>query len=140
MEKHFVVFYSPGTFFNETSTKEISSWDVEKAKEMALDISERYGATPYAFSFETVTRTGEGWEMKETVKESKGRYFLGGKIETLAEVEARNDPKEKILLSNMKCNGWDKIITNTNSWKITQPFTKDDTLLEFTPQKKDVNS
>ena len=28
-------------------------------------------------------------------------------------------------------NGWDKVITNTNSWKITLPFEKEDVVLDW---------
>ena len=48
MNKHFVTFYSPGSFVAETTTREIESWDIRKAQEMADKISERYDATPYA--------------------------------------------------------------------------------------------
>jgi hypothetical protein len=37
VKQHFVTFYSPGTFFAETSEKPIDSWDVEKAKDEAED-------------------------------------------------------------------------------------------------------
>lgn len=130
MKKHFVTFYSPGTFVSESTEKEIDSWDTVKAIFLARKVKERHGATPYGFKFTTMERKDNDWEPKVTKR--SGMYYLGGVVETLAEVEARNDPKESILRSNMKCNGWDKIITNTNSWKITLPLEKGDVVLDWT--------
>jgi hypothetical protein len=131
---HFVTFLSPGTFVHEESTHPIKSWDIAKASEMAHDIVERHGATPFCFYFTTRGRTDRQLDSKE-IKRS-GRYFLGGKIETLAEVKKRNDPDERILRANMEGNGYKRIIVNTNSWKITQPFESDDTYLEWKPKPK----
>src|SRR6266853_469139 len=133
MEKHFVTFYSPGTFIAETTTKPIESWDVETAKGMAHEIVERYNATPYGFRFSTRSRQDDELDSQETA--SSNFYFLGGKVETLAEVEARNDPKEHILRQNMRCNHWDKIVVNDNSWRATQPLDKDDVVLDWVPKK-----
>jgi len=129
MEKHFVTFYSPGTFFAETDSKPIDSWDVEKAKKMARDILQRYNAKPYGFRFSTRSRKDSELDSKET--KTSPMYFLGGKVETLAQVKKRNDPKDSILISNMEGNGYKRIITNCNSWKVTQPFEKDDVVLEW---------
>lgn len=128
---HFVTFYSPGTFFAENTTKPIKSWHVATAIRMARKIKERYNATPYAFQFSTNERGAKDLNSKE-VKRS-GMYYLGGKIETLAEVKARNDPAEEILRMNMEGNGWHKIIVNTNSWRVTQPLRKNDVILDFKP-------
>lgn len=134
LKKHFVTFYSPGTFVSEETTKPIASWDVELASLMAHAISERYGATPYGFQFSTRARGDDDLDSK-TVSTS-GRYYLGGKIETLRQVKARNDPKERILISNMEINGWKKIIVNDNSWRFTAPLMKGDTILDWTPKAK----
>ncbi len=45
MQKHFVTFYSPGTFVSEETTNPIGSWDVAAAMKMAHGIVERYAAT-----------------------------------------------------------------------------------------------
>lgn len=134
MRAHFVTFYSPGTFFPEATTKEIPSWDIEAAKEMAHGISERYGATPYAFRFSTRSRGPADLDSKETSKSSL--YYLGGRIETREEVERRNDPKEDILRGNMRANNIDRIIVNTNSWRFTGALGPDDVVLDFTPRKQ----
>jgi len=134
MKKYFVTFYSPGTLFSESSTEEIHAWDCVCASEMAHGIAERCGATPYGFRFTTRERGPSDFDSKETKR--SGMYFLGGKIETIDEIRQRNDPDEKILLSNMEGNGFDKIIVNTNSWKITLPFEEDDVLLDWKPKKK----
>lgn len=128
MKAHFVTFLSPGTFVAEEDSKPIESWDTDKAVEMARDIKQRYGARPYGFQFSTRERGPDDLDSKETAR--SGTYWLGGKVETLAEVEARNDPRESILVSNMRCNKWDRIVTNNNSWKWTQPLREKDTVLE----------
>lgn len=132
MEKHFVTFYSPGTFVSEETTKEIAAWDVEAAKEMAHSIVERYGATPHSFRFSTRSRADD--ELDSKVTQRSPTYWLGGKIETQEQVEARNDPKEMILRSNMRGNGYKKIVVNDNSWRFTAPLGDDDVMLDWKPR------
>jgi len=128
MQKHFVTFYSPGTFVAETSIKEIESWDVQAAQRMADSISERYGAKPYGFRFSTRSRGPDDLDSSTTAT-SPMYYLPHCKVETLAEVEARNDPKERILLSNMRGNGYDRIIVTTEGWKCAQPLLANDVVL-----------
>lgn len=133
MKQHFVTFLSPGTFVHEDTTKPIDSWVAAKAMEMAHDIQERYAATPFAFYFTTRSREENELDSKQTAKSH--RYFLGGKVETLTEVKARATDSDRILISNMECNRWDRIITNTNSWKVTQPLEPEDVVLDWTPRE-----
>jgi hypothetical protein len=129
VQQHFVTFYSPGTFVAEETARPIESWDVEQAKTMARTVLERHGATPYGFRFTTRGRTADELNSREIAKSPF--YWLGGKVETLAEVKARATEKDRILVSNMEGNGYDRIITNDNSWRWTSPFEKDDVLLEW---------
>lgn len=133
MKKHFVTFLSPGTFVAEDTTKDVDDWDVDKALELAVGIVERHGAKPYGFYFSTRERGEQDFDSKETKR--SGMYYIGGKIRTLQEVEAENDPENSILISNMKCNHWDKILVNTNSWKWTQPLKDGDVVLDPTQVK-----
>jgi hypothetical protein len=128
MQKHFVTFLSPGTFVSETTERPIDSWDVEAAVKMAREIKERHGAVPYGFRFTTRTRGDDDLDSKVTDKSPI--YYLGGKVQTRAEVEARNAPDEAILRSNMRSNGYDRIIVNTNSWRFTAPLEADDIVLD----------
>lgn len=134
VSKHFVTFYSPGTFTAEQSTKPIADWNVNTAMAMADTIGERYGATPYGFRFTTRTRGDHDLDSK--VSKESAFYWLGGIVETRAEVEARNDPKEEILRANMRCNGFDRVITNTNSYRWTMPLNKGDVVLDYVPPSK----
>lgn len=133
MKQHFVTFCSPGTFVSETTTLPIKSWDVKAAMKMAHSIVERYSATPYGFTFSTRARGKNDLDSK--VIEQSGFYWLGGKIETREEVEARNDPKEENLRSNMRANGIEKVVINDNSWRFTGPFESGHTMLEWKPRK-----
>jgi len=129
MEKHFVVFCSPGTFISERTEKPIDSWNVDKAKKMAKKVKERYNATPYGFYF--ITRARKSTELDSKTVKSSGMYFLGGTILTLQEIIARNNPEDDILISNMKRNEWDQVIENCNSWRVVLPFEKDAVRLEW---------
>lgn len=131
MKKHFVIFYSPGTFVSETTEREIDSWDVEQAMDVARTIKERHGATPYGFCF--ITRSRADDELDSKVTERSNMYFLGGTVRHLDFIILENKPDEQILISNMRNNGWDRVIENCNSYKITQPLKKDDVVLEWTP-------
>lgn len=130
VEKHFVTFVSPGTFVPETTTREIESWDVDKAKQMALEIVERYGATPYSFHFTTRRNDGE-LDSKQVARSCN--YFLGGEVQTRGQIEARNDPAEETLRSNLRANNVERVVVNSNSWKATLPLEADDVVLDFDP-------
>jgi hypothetical protein len=129
MRKHFVTFYSPGTFVAEDTTKPIASWDVDIAKQMARDIKERHAAVPYGFRFTTRSRGEEDLDSK--VIATSPMYFLGGKVETLEEVKARATKEDSILVSNLEVNGYARIVTNNNSWRWTQPLQPDDVVLDW---------
>lgn len=131
---NFVTFYSPGTFVPETREQPIAAWDVVTAMEMAHGITERYGATPYAFRFSTRSRGPNDLDSK--LSRQSPLYYLGGKIETREEIEARDDPKDEILRSNMRANDIGKVIVNDNSWRFTAAFNEGDVLLDFTPRKR----
>ena len=134
MIKHYVRFMSPGTFFSEETTKPIDSWDVDKARRMARDVVERHNARPYAFQFITRKSTARqvlgakiaGTQPESTETARSGTYFIGGTVETLEQVKARNDPGDRILIRNMESGEFDRIITNCNSYKMAQPFTDQD--------------
>jgi hypothetical protein len=134
MRKHFVTFYSPGTFVAETDEKPIAAWDVQEAITMADKISQRYGATPYGFRFSTRGRGPKDLDSRET--KASGMYYLGGEVLTLKQVIDRRDPKDDTLISNMKCNKYDRVIQNSNSYLWTQPLAKDDVVLDYVPPKK----
>lgn len=125
-KKYFVTFLSPGTFFNEVSEKEIGSYDVNAAIDMARGIRERHDARPYAFYFTTKELKGTGWEQKAVTVNTSPRYFFNNKVRTLAEIEARHDPKDNILISNMKGNDWPSIVEVNGA---CVPFRHEDILL-----------
>lgn len=126
MKKHFVTFYSPGTFVSEETTMPIDSWDIETAVSMSKGITERYESRPFAFTFTTRERGDQDLDAKVTKR--SGRYYLGGRVLTLAEVR-REMPNERILISNMVCNKWDRIIVNSTPWRMTQPLGANDVVL-----------
>lgn len=127
MQQHFVTFYSPGTFVAETTTKPIDAWNTDDAVAIAALITERYGAKPYGFRF--TTRGREDHELDSKVIATSPMHYIGGKVETLEEVEARNLESERILRDNMRCNRWSRIWTTTEGYRWTQPLEDDDVVL-----------
>ncbi len=128
-----VEFLSPGTFFHESSEKDIEAWDPKLAVEMAETIKEKHGPKPFGFRFKTYLTAepipdgyGGFLKVEERKLKESGTYFLGGRLMTLEEVLTRNDPSEQILASNMKGNGYPIVCVNTNSWKSVNPFGEKD--------------
>jgi len=127
MEQHFVTFFSPGTFVAEDTTKPINSWSVDDAVAMAALITERHAAKPYAFQF--TTRGREDHELDSKVIAKSPMHYIGGRVETLEEVEARNSPDERILRANMRGNGYKRIWRSTAGWSWTQPLNDEDVVI-----------
>jgi hypothetical protein len=124
MKKHFVKFLSVGTFVSEETTKNISSWNVGEAIEMSKKITERYGSKPYGFYFYTKERNEDDFDSKIT--STSHMYFINGTVKTLEDVKNENNPDNRILIRNMECNKWDRIVSGCNPWRWTQVFEKDD--------------
>ena len=122
MKTHTVTFYSPGTFAPETSTLVIQEWDVDQALRLAFNVTERHGARPFSFRFNT--------EEDGKPVASSPLYYIGGCIRTLAEVEADNLPNEEILRLNMRNNGIARVVETNTSYKHTAELNDDDIVLE----------
>lgn len=124
--QEFVTFYYPGILFSETASRPIGDRDPKAA----LALAEAIKAKPYGFCFETrividPVSDGEGGTVAVPSKlvDQSGTYFIGGKLETLDDVIARNDPKERILQSNMRNDDWHIVCVTMNGHKSTMPFT-----------------
>lgn len=134
MKKHFVTFFSPGTLIAETTEKPIDAWDIDKAVILSRSVTERYGAKPYGFRFSTRERSNDDLDSKVT--KNSPMYYLGGKSLSLDELKAENNPDNEILIQNIECNGWRRVIRNNNSWEWTQPLNDDDVILTERQLKK----
>lgn len=129
MKKNFVTFLSPGTLVSESTTKPIDSWSVDKAVQVSKNIKERHGAIPYGFYFTTRARVDD--ELDSKITKTSSVYYLGGKIFSLEQLKARHDPELQTLICNMENNGWENVIENKNSFKITLPFNEGDVLINI---------
>jgi len=133
--KHYVEFFSPGSFVSESRCKPIDSWDVAAAEAMADTILERYNAKPYGFRFKTrivaePVPDGAGGTLEvlpKTVDQS-GMHYLGGTLLRYDDLEG--DPKMEIARSNMRCNRHPIIIRNNNSWMFHGEFEEGDCIVE----------
>lgn len=136
MRKQFVTFYSPGTLFSENTEKEIESWNTKAAIKLFDDIVERHGAKPYGFRFLTKLvanpiNDGEGGKLEVQPKtvEKSGVHYITGTIKTYDDV--LKEPDTDILASNMRMNEIALVIENTNSYKSTHEFNKEDCIVDF---------
>lgn len=102
MLKHYVEFFYPGSFMSESSAKEVSDRNAT-----VTEIPQ--GAYGYRhFSREEVTQDGE-LLLGKAKDHSPMTYF--GEVLTLEQVQALKPAKNyDILISNMKCNGWDRVV------------------------------
>jgi hypothetical protein len=118
----YVEFQSPGLLFAEMWDREVKSIDPNAVK---------WPDNAYAFRMFKREDIEEGGQTYTGTRQQIGPtyYHPDSRVETLAEVEARGDPNEKILISNMKGNKWNAIVwTRWNNFP--QPYDeKDSTIL-----------
>lgn len=127
LTKHYVTFYSSGTFVAESTSQEIESWDIAQAQQLATTIRERYNAMPFGFRFTTRERADDDFDSREVAR--SGMYYINCNVLTADDIETRADPADDILLSNMRCNGWDRVVQTKAGWRWTQPLNTDDVVL-----------
>lgn len=98
----------PGLLFSEDETIEVKSRD-------AHDIAKRY-KNAFAFRFYDQARTKVELDGKTQTVYGKRRnesklYYPDGKTFTVKEIKSQLGEKEhSILISNMECNGWGKVV------------------------------
>lgn len=113
----YVRFLSPGSFFANDWTA-----PVESADPLAVTWPE----TAYAF---TLHERVDVLDVRETFKGEPKQigpmyYHPDSKVLTEAEIAAKGDQRDSILLSNMRCNKWTSVIySRWGNWP--QPYEAD---------------
>lgn len=106
MKREQMVEYSyPGTFVSATSSEVCGHNNADQ-------IECPDGAFAFRF-FDRVTQTAtleDGRTQDHVERENVGGwYYPGGEVLTVDDVESL-DGDHRILLSNMRCNGWDRVV------------------------------
>lgn len=135
--KHKAIFFSPGTFVCEQTSRDIDSWDTVAAVALGADIVERHGAKPFGFQFATYLiadpiADGEGGLLQVEPREVErtGTYYLGGEVLKYDDIPSTDDTR--ILLGNMKGNRYPLVIENRNSYRFTTFFNAKDFVVDST--------
>lgn len=132
--QHYVTFFSPGSFVAESSCKPIDAWDPVEAMRLCQGITERYGAKPYGFQFETrivadPVPDGEGGELQVTPKKvaESEIYYIDGRILKFDEVPETDSTR--IMRDNMRSNDYPIVVETTRGFRWTQPFKEHDVIV-----------
>lgn len=128
MTKIFVEFFSPGSFVAEKDSMPIDSYNIEKACEMSKTITQRYDAKPYGFRF--VTRSRGDNDLDSHISDTSAMYYIDGTVLSLEELETRGDPRDRILISNMKSNKWSHVVRTFSPYLWTQPLERGDKIVD----------
>jgi len=115
--KHYVEFYYAGVFMSETEVRSVERRDLSNVK-----------APKNCFGFRFFDREEtevDGEMLKGKMKNYSGYYYFGT-VYTKEDVEKYVD-NNKILLSNMSGNGYDRVVkTRLGNF---QPFYKEDVIM-----------
>lgn len=118
MLKHYIRYYYPGVFMSETSVKE-----VKQRNEKSIEFPKGSFCCQF-FDREEIVKDNEPLVGKE--KNHSGRFYNDGEVFNLEKLK-KEHPDKETLISNMKCNDWEKIILcNTGNW---QPFSEEDKII-----------
>lgn len=120
IEFYIPAIYVPGLIETRKIKKIITSWNIKKARKIYFRLMGENGVRPYAFRFISKGLGGMRYS---------GYHYIDGTVETLEKIKAKNDPKNKILIENMECNKWEKVITLYTPYKWTVPFDKNDVVV-----------
>ena len=131
LTQKYLTFWYPGAFIAEDTTIKVDEWSVDLAMGIVKEKKRRGEIIPYGFEFTTRGREEDELDAKRIAKSPF--YWLGGEVQTLAQVKAIGGTENHILISNMESNHYEKIITNRNSWNWTMPLNETDIVLDFTP-------
>lgn len=119
--EHRAEYLLPRSFYPEETVRKIASRDPAAA----LAAAPRGTFCFTIYDVETAPDLGPDFTVTPKAKNRTGRYYIGGTLHTVDEVEAAG---HDILASNMRANKWPLVIhCPTGNW---QPFEDTDTLLE----------
>ena len=110
----YVRFLSPGSFVANDRTVPVDSADPQTVK---------WPENAYAFTLHERVDVLDGPETFKGEAKQIGPvyYHPDSKVLTEAEVAAKGDPRDSILLSNMRCNKWPSVIySRCGNW--AQPY------------------
>jgi hypothetical protein len=114
----FVRFYAPGSFVAN---------DWEQAVETSLNPHDvKWPDNAYAFTLHERVDVFDGPEKFTGAVRQIGPiyYHPDSKVMTEAEIAAKGDPNNRILLANMRCNRWPSVIySRWGNWP--QPYEAD---------------
>ena len=130
-DHYLVTFYSPGTFFSETSSIRLDELDINKILKKAKGTSERYNAKPYGYTWKQIREFfigKEKLEKEEVLDESKGYIFITGNVIFSKDL---TNPDENIFKSNLESNAGGVGIQNFNSYKFSYFFDKNDIIIDW---------
>jgi hypothetical protein len=96
--KTYVEFLYAGSFFDETTTKEVS----DRSRPTIP-------AGAFGYRFYDVTSVEQDGEVLMGKAKNHSGYYYRGEVFNLEQVEAL-DGDYAILISNMKCNGYDRVV------------------------------
>lgn len=119
MLKHYVRRYSPGILFAESSDVEISRRDP-----VVVELKKHHFGFRF-FDREEVEQDGD--TLRDKDKNLSGMFYPNGKTYTLAQVK-EYFPAEKILISNMKGNGYDMVVRHRGGGFM--PFEQTDRVMD----------
>ncbi|PZM08070.1 hypothetical protein CPY51_30470 [Rhizobium tubonense] len=127
MSKEYAVFLFNGSFTNTERPVQVPCRDVDRATEIAQQLTLQYGAPPFAFHFESRV------DSLDSIGNRSGLYYLGGTIQTLAEIRAECNPSNQRMIWNLEARGIDKIVTNNCPCLACFPLRDEDQVLTWEP-------
>jgi hypothetical protein len=137
--KHRVTYYCPGTFVDETETREVASWDVRAATMVALTVDARYGARPYAFRFTTldapapIMRGGRAFKADPVQVAESPMHFLGARLLALSDLHRladEDDGRYGVIYKNAEHFGWAGVAETCTPFLHFAPFKDGDVNLD----------